>query len=204
MTQMTHYDSYDSLWLMKTHYDSRRLIWLSMTHMTQNDSYDSEWLIWISMTFMTHFPKNYSSRRSMGTFPSSYYWNSRHFRSFYSYILREWYFQEVSSSFQWNFQAELFCNWIATLPRVSPNHYFFCFSSCCHGSSCHGCGYSCCGGGCSHFCSNVASMNSYKSLEHYHRSLSDSYRHRAEDIRRHLSIWFVCYGSILLRPYDVF
>ena len=59
------------------------------------------------------------------------------------------------------------------------------FQSYCHGSSCHGCGHGC---GSSHFCSGVASMNSYKSLEHYHRSLSDSYRHRAEDIRRHLSI----------------
>ena len=64
-------------------------------------------------------------------------------------------------------------------------NFFSLPSSYCHGSSCHGCGHGC---GSSHFCSNVASMNNYKNLEHYHRSLSDSYRHRAEDIRRHCSI----------------
>jgi hypothetical protein len=31
-------------------------------------------------------------------------------------------------------------------------------------------------------------MHSLRSLEHYHRALSDSYRHRAEDIRRHFSL----------------
>uniref|UniRef100_A0A0K2V1R1 Uncharacterized protein n=1 Tax=Lepeophtheirus salmonis TaxID=72036 RepID=A0A0K2V1R1_LEPSM len=56
---------------------------------------------------------------------------------------------------------------------------FGCHGNCCSLATCHGLSHA--------VNSAIAERNHYRNLESYHRSLSQSYHHRAASIQRHFS-----------------